>query len=87
MNTSTGGSKYVELAEAAIARCFKKGRGSGSGQNYQPFLTVRDVPSKGRIHRLPSVTIGRIHHLLSDLEHPTYITADCALTCRNTSRC
>jgi hypothetical protein len=33
-----------------------------------PFLTVRDISSKGRSHRLPSATDERIHHLLSDLE-------------------
>lgn len=76
MNILTGSNKHVELAEAAIARRFKEGRGSGSGQNYQPFLTVRDIPSKGRIHRLPSITVGRVHHLLSDLEHQIFCLLD-----------
>jgi len=37
-------SKIVELAERQIVNRFKEGRGSGSGQDYVPFLTVRDVP-------------------------------------------
>jgi len=57
-----------ELKDAQISRRIKDGRGSGSGENYKPFLTVRDVPSKGRVHRLPGITTGRVHHLLSDLE-------------------
>ena len=57
-----------ELKSAEIARRLKSGRGSGAGENYQPFLTVRDVPSKGRVHRLPGITASRVHHLLSDLE-------------------
>jgi hypothetical protein len=37
---------------------------------------VRDVPSTGRVHRLPSATIGRVHHLLSDLEHHIFCQLD-----------
>lgn len=35
---------------------------------YHPFLTVRDVASNGRCHRIYSWTAGRLHHLFSDLE-------------------
>lgn len=77
MSAPQGGSKYAELTEASIHKRFKEGRGSGSGHSYLPFLTVRDVPSKGRVHRLPSVTVGRrIHHLLSDLEHQIFCLLD-----------
>lgn len=69
-------SKHVELAERIIAGRFKEGRGQGVGRDYLPFLTVRDVPSKGRVHRLPSATVGRIHHLLSDLEHQVFCQLD-----------
>ena len=57
-----------EKARRDIARRLEKGRGSGSGKDYQPFIDVRDIASKGRTHRVPSVTVGRVHHLLSDLE-------------------
>lgn len=69
-------SKHVELAERIIAGRFKEGRGQGVGRDYLPFLTVRDVPSKGRVHRLPSATVGRVHHLLSDLEHQVFCQLD-----------
>lgn len=68
--------RYIELAEKIIANRFKENRGQGSGQDYLPFLTIRDVPSKGRVHRLPSATVGRVHHLLSDLEHHVFCQLD-----------
>jgi hypothetical protein len=76
MNTSLSTSKRIELADKAIVKRFKDGRGSGVGRDYQPFLTVRDVPSTGRVHRLPSATVGRVHHLLSDLEHHVFCQLD-----------
>jgi len=76
MSTSPLASKRIELAEKAIAKRFKEGRGSGVGRDYLPFLTVRDVPSTGRVHRLPSATVGRVHHLLSDLEHHVFCQLD-----------
>ena len=57
-----------DKARRDIARRLKQGRGSGSGKDYKPFVDVRDIASKGRSHRVPSVTVGRVHHLLSDLE-------------------
>lgn len=46
----------------------KEGRGKGHGQDYQPWLTVRDLPSRGRSHRVMGHLTHRTHHLLSDLE-------------------
>lgn len=67
----------VELLETAIVkRLVKEKRGQGFGKNYKPFLTVRDVPSKGRVHRRPSITHGRIVHLLSDLELAAFLLFD-----------
>lgn len=43
---------------------------------YEPFLTVRDVPSRGRRHRIPSLTCGRLHHLMSDLEASAFYNVD-----------
>ena len=38
----------VDLLESAILkRLTKEKRGQGFGMDYKPFLTVRDVPSKG----------------------------------------
>ena len=38
------------LQPAILRRLQKEKRGQGYGKDYQPFLTVRDVPSKGRVH-------------------------------------
>ncbi|MDO3377719.1 TnsA endonuclease N-terminal domain-containing protein [Geoalkalibacter halelectricus] len=67
----------VELLEPAILKkLVKEKRGQGLGKNYKPFLTVRDVPSKGRVHRRPSITHSRIVHLLSDLELAAFLLFD-----------
>lgn len=54
----------------------KEGRGEGYGAEYQPWLTIRDVPSQGRSHRLFGLSTGRIHHFLSDLEHDLFLLLD-----------
>src|SRR5262249_38639608 len=53
--------------EAKIKRFRKEGRGQGRGAEYRPWLTVRDVPSRRRSHRLHGLTADRVHHLLSDI--------------------
>ncbi|HEY9552929.1 TnsA endonuclease N-terminal domain-containing protein [Allosphingosinicella sp.] len=45
----------------------KQGRGSGTGADYKPWLTVRDVSSHGDVHR-PLDRHGRTMHLLSTRE-------------------
>lgn len=54
--------------EEKIARFVKQGRGSGEGIHYKPWLTIQDVPSEGRVHRIRGNKTGRIHQLMSDLE-------------------
>lgn len=54
--------------EDKIARFLKEGRGTGTGAAYKPWLTIQDVPSQGRSHRLRGWKTGRLHHLLSDIE-------------------
>ena len=55
-------------SEALFHKWIKEGRGQGKGQDYKPWLTVRDVPSLGRSHRIFGFKSQRTHHLLSDLE-------------------
>lgn len=43
-------------------------RGQNLGADYKPWLTVRDVPSKGRSHRIDGWKTKRVQHFLSDLE-------------------
>ncbi|PWB84485.1 MAG: heteromeric transposase endonuclease subunit TnsA [Methylocystaceae bacterium] len=64
--------------EGKIARFHKEGRGQGRGVDYKPWLTVRDVPSQGRSHRLRGMKTGRLHHLLSDIECRTFLLFDWA---------
>ncbi len=54
--------------EARIGRFVKEGRGTGTGATYKPWLTIGDVPSEGRSHRVLGLKTGRLHHMLSDLE-------------------
>lgn len=54
----------------------KQGRGAGTGKDYQPWLTVRDLPSAGRSHRVWGVQTKRTHHLLSDLELAAFFLFD-----------
>lgn len=60
-------------SERSIAARSRKGRGRGIGASYKPWLTVRDVPSLGRRHRIPGILISRAHHLLSDLEYQIFM--------------
>jgi hypothetical protein len=46
------------------------------GRSYDPFLHVRDVPSKGRSSMVKGMKTGRTHHLLSDLEYDYFIKAE-----------
>ncbi|AUN04855.1 heteromeric transposase endonuclease subunit TnsA [Clostridium botulinum] len=46
----------------------KEGRGKGTGKEYKPWITVRDVPSKGICSEILGWKTNRIHHLLSKLE-------------------
>lgn len=62
--------------EAKIARFYKEGRGQGDGVGYKPWLTISDVPSRGRSHRLQGLKTGRVHHLLSDIERGLFYLLD-----------
>ncbi len=39
-------------SDAKNKRWIKDGRGSGRNHEYKPWLTVRDLPSEGRSHRV-----------------------------------
>lgn len=59
-----------------IDRFRKEGRGQGTLQDYKPWLTVRDVPSRGRSSRDKGWKTGRTHHFLSLLELYYYLTLE-----------
>lgn len=54
-------------------RWIKEGRGSGRNHDYKPWLTVRDLPSEGRSHRVFGHKSQRTHHLFSDLELAVFL--------------
>lgn len=60
--------KRYSWSEARIAKYIRAGRGTGTGNSYQPWLTVSDVPSRGRSRRAFWEKTRREHHLLSDNE-------------------
>lgn len=61
------------IDEAKIERFIKEGRGKGEGKTYKPWLTIQDVPSAGRSHRIKSEKTGRVHHFLSDKEKYAFL--------------
>ena len=65
-------NKY-SISEAKEQQWIKEGRGSGQGCNYKPWITVRDIPSEGRSHRVFGHKTQRTHHLLSDLELAVFL--------------
>ncbi len=64
------------MDENKIGRLYKEGRGNGRGAEYLPWLTIHDVASHGRSHRVKGRKTGRIHHLLSDNEWRTFLFLD-----------
>jgi len=63
-----GKSSKYQWTQAKFDRYLKEGRGKGEGKDYKPWLTVRDVSSRGRSLRINSWKTGREHHFLSDHE-------------------
>lgn len=49
-------------------RWSKEGRGRGEFESYQPWVTVRDFPSRGVSAMVPGTKVHRTHHLFSRLE-------------------
>lgn len=61
-------SRYKKTTASHYEKLIKEGRGQGRGKNYQPWLTVRDVPSTGLSTRIAGWKTERVHHFLSKLE-------------------
>lgn len=68
--------KNYVIREATIQAFIKEGRGEGDGPNYRPWLTIRDVPSRGRSHRTLGCITNRIHHTLSDGEQNVFLSVE-----------
>jgi TnsA endonuclease N terminal len=62
------------MTPAKLRRFLRERRGTGSGGAYLPWYTVRDVPSRGRSHRVACEKTGwRVMHLLSDHEYAAFL--------------
>ncbi|WP_228706058.1 MULTISPECIES: hypothetical protein [unclassified Marinobacter] len=59
--------------EKRVQKWIKEGSGSGNGKDYHPWLTVRDLSSRGRSHRVMGHLTQRTHHLLSDMELAAFL--------------
>ncbi len=68
--------RTIKWTEEKIARFYGEGRGSGELANYKPWLTIQDVRSSGRAHRLQGWKTNREHHLRSDLERDYFYLLD-----------
>ncbi|MCG5076246.1 TnsA endonuclease N-terminal domain-containing protein [Paraburkholderia tagetis] len=66
------------IDSAKRERYIREGRGTGTGADYKPWLTIQDVPSEGRVHRPFGWTTKRVHHLLSDIEYRHFLLLDWA---------
>ena len=62
-----------KISEAIFQKRIKEGRGQGRQQDYLPWITVRDLPSDGRVHRIFGSKSQRTHHLLSDIELSVFL--------------
>jgi len=65
--------KKYQNSEVKNKRWIKEGRGAGQNKDYKPWITVRDLPSDGRVHRIFGHKSQRTHHLLSDLELAVFL--------------
>ena len=66
-------------AERPLAPTDKKRlkiRGLGSGHQYEPFIKVHEISSKGESYRILGRNTSRPHHLLSRLELSAFLVFD-----------
>ncbi|HFJ9423022.1 TPA: TnsA endonuclease C-terminal domain-containing protein [Bacillus paranthracis] len=66
------------ITSSNIIKMQKQGRGLGQREAYKPWITVRDVSSKGFVHRIKGWKTKRVHHLLSNLELSLFYTLEWA---------
>lgn len=65
-----------KTGEGAIQKLIREGKWREELTEYQPWLNVRDVPSRGRSSRHKGWTTGRTHHLFSKLEKKFHNTLE-----------
>jgi hypothetical protein len=65
-----------QMTENKIQRWIADGRGQGRLGEYRPWLTISDVPSKGRRERCKGIKANRTHHLFSKNEGDVFCIFD-----------
>jgi len=70
-----GKRKRITSAKS-IKKHIAQGRGSGRLAQYNPWLHIQDVASRGLVTRIRGWKSGRVHHLLSLLELRCFYTLD-----------
>lgn len=62
--------------QSQIKRWIKEGKGQGSGADYKPWFTPKQVSSRGNTHRPKGIKTGREHLFLSDWENFYFLLLD-----------
>ncbi|HDR7737208.1 TPA: hypothetical protein QCX99_004454 [Bacillus thuringiensis] len=70
--------RQIGWTEAEISRYIKEGREKGELTFYKPWLTIQDVPSRGRVYRFIGWKTTHEHHLFSNLEFNYHCFCDWA---------
>lgn len=68
-----GQSKWTERKIQAMVA---EGYGQGAGETYKPWLEVAGTSSLGVSRRVWSPKTGRLHHLLSNVEHNLFLALE-----------
>lgn len=70
--------RQIGWTEAEISRYIKGGREKGELTFYKPWLTIQDVPSRGRVYRFIGWKTTHEHHLFFNLEFNYHCFCDWA---------
>lgn len=63
-------------SEDRIKQLQKEGRGRGEGENYIPWILVKDFSSTGLASRIKGIKSNRVHHVLSKIENRIFHAAE-----------
>lgn len=70
------GKRNTKWSYRTYLRFLKNGRGKGDLDDYKPWITTHDFPSKGKVARILGKKTNRIHHLMSQLEKTYFLILD-----------
>lgn len=70
------GRRLPKFDEQTIAKRIKEGYGQGTGRHYKPWLTFRDISSRGVTTRYASRKLERPVTLFSNIERNAFMVAE-----------